>query len=76
MRFSKGIVLLCIAMTTAYTVAVMCIAFANMEFPPPELTGGVFAMYSIEFGSMAAIKRKELHMGGSEGEDDGEIEES
>jgi len=63
MRFSKAIVLLCIAMTTAYTAAVMCIAFTNMEFPPPELTGGVFAMYSVEFGAMAAIKRKELGAG-------------
>lgn len=72
MKFSKWIVLLCIVMTTAYTVAVMCIAFATETFPPSELTVGVFAMYSIEFGSLAAIKRKELHV---KEDEDGEIEE-
>lgn len=75
MKFSKWVVLLCIAMTTAYTAAVMSIAFGIEAFPPPELTAGVFGMYSIEFGAMAAIKRKELHVGSMEGDEDGEAQE-
>ena len=76
MRFSKGIVLLCITATTAYTVAVLVLCFASMTLPPAELTVGVFGMYSVEFGAMAAIKRKELHVSGKEEEgDNGEAEE-
>ena len=71
-RYSKGIVLLCVAVTTLYTAAVMVLAYMTLQFPPPELTAGVFAMYSIEFGALAVIKVKDREQ---EEDDDGEVEE-
>ena len=56
MKYSKVIVLLCIAITTAYTLAALAISWHAGKLPPDSLTVAVFAMYSIEFGSMAAIK--------------------
>lgn len=58
-KFSKGIVVLCIAVTTLYTMAVLLLCLMQEKLPPMELTTGVFAMYSIELGALAAIKVKE-----------------
>ena len=68
-RYSKGIVLLCITMTTLYTVAVLVLCVMEEQMPPAELTVGVFAMYTVEFGSLAAIKINDKE------DDDGEAEE-
>ena len=58
-RYSKGIVLICILMTTLYTVSVLLMCWSFETLPPAELTVGVFGMYSVEFGALAAIKVKD-----------------
>lgn len=60
-RYSKGIVLLCILMTTLYTLDVLLMCWSFETLPPTELTVGVFGMYSVEFGALAAIKVKDNH---------------
>lgn len=59
MKFSKWVVLLCIAMTTGYTVFNLWLCMEIGEQPSDVLTASIFAMYSIEFGSMAFIKHGE-----------------
>ena len=72
-RYSKGIVLLCVLVTTLYTLAVMVLAYRMEAFPPPELTAGVFGMYSVEFGALAVIKVKDRETKGED--EDGDVPE-
>lgn len=71
MRYSKAVVALCIAITLAYTVAVLFLCLVNGELPPDSLTVAFFAMYSVELGACAVIKVNES----KESEDDQEADE-
>lgn len=78
-RYSKGIVLLCIAVTVLYTMAVLLLSL--LERPVPDsLTYCLFGMYGVELASCAAITVKKVKAGAEtpripEGEEDGNSEE-
>lgn len=78
-RYSKGIVLLCIAVTVAYTLAVLFLSL--LERPVPDsLTYCLFGMYGVELASCAAITVKKVKAGAEtprieEEDEDGDVHE-
>ena len=55
--FSKGIVLLCIALVVIYTIICMVLQFQTGNQPEPQLTISFFGFVAVELWNLSKIKR-------------------